>query len=125
MQTQDINKTKIDIIDKIIHNYEIKTQKPISTSQTFYGKFDEFTTGLVKELSTHYKIFDILQLTMDWQRHKSMGYPLNYAAMLALILYCDDDCSYDLCLSQRSHQVMKKWPHFHCILNYAIEKLSQ
>ena len=124
-QTKNSIKAKIDIIDHIIDNYQMKTQTSISTPQTIFGKFNKFTMGLVKELSTVYTILDTLQSKMDCQRHKSMGYPLNWVAMLSLILYCRYKCNHNLCLSQRSHQVMKKWPYFHCILNYAIVALSQ
>ena len=65
------------------------------------------------------------QLQMFVERHARMGYPLWCYEMLALMLYCDGECNYNLCQSQRSCKVTQKWPYFHCILNAAIRKLSQ
>ena len=82
---------------------------------------------LVRELSNVYNIFhkNIFESKMFHSRHEMMGYPLDCCHMSALMLYCDGECNYDLCKSKRKHQVMEKWPYFHCILNYAIGRLSE
>ena len=53
-----------------------------------------------------------------------MGCPLNRFLMLALILYCDGDCNYDLSKSQRNGIANQKWPYFDSFLNLAIRCLS-
>ena len=52
---------------------------------------------------------------------------MNYMyCMLALLLYCDGDCNYDLCKSQRKGKdfVTKKWPYLDYSLNKAITILN-
>ena len=125
------NDTSINMIDKIVHEYETKTNTSILDSQNEehgnYGIFNKFNMGLINELSKVYKIFDQqwLQSLMFHSRHKLMGYPLSCDEMLALMLCCDGECNHDLRKSQRSYTVMKKWPYFHCILNMAIKTLSK
>ena len=53
-----------------------------------------------------------------------MGQPLDESIMLAVILYCNDSCNYDLCQSQRDGNVDQKWPVFDFLLNLAVESLS-
>ena len=124
------NDTSINMIDKIVHEYEMKTNTSISNRDNQangnFGIFSKFNMGLIKELSKVYKIFDhqIFESKMRHTRHKIMGYPLRCVEMLSLMLYCDGECNYDLCKSQRSHTVMKKWPYFHCLLNWAIKTLA-
>ena len=124
------NDTSIDMIDKIVHEYQQKTNTSIldckNEAYGNYGIFNKFNMGLIQELSRVYKIFDQhqLQSKMYHSRHSMMGYPLSCVEMLALMLYCDGECNYDLGKSQRSHTVMKKWPYFHCLLHEAIKTLS-
>ena len=101
--------TMVDTVDK---NTLIENMKRLQT------KFSNF-------LSNTFAIFQILTLKMNHSRHKKMGCPLSLCHMLALVLYCNGDCSYDLCLSQRNSTYLKKWPMFDCFLNLAIYTLSQ
>ena len=123
--------TSIDMIDKIVHEYEAKTNTSVLDSRNElhgnHGIFNKFNMGLIKELSKVYQIFDdgIFESLMLFKRHKMMGYPLSCVEMLALILYCDGQCNYDLCITQREQTAMKKWPYFHCFLNKAIRTLSE
>ena len=55
-----------------------------------------------------FRLFDTLELKMNHSRHKKMGSPLNKWLMLALLLYCNGDCNYNLCLSQRDGTYVKK-----------------
>ena len=61
---------------------------------------------------------------MQHERHKRMGYPLIKREMLALILYCNGGCNYDLSRCQRNNQCNRKWPFFDSYLNTAIQTLS-
>lgn len=61
---------------------------------------------------------------MDHPMHKQMQSPLHRSHMLALILYTDCDCNYDLCREQRNRNY-SKWKAFDRILYCAIYKLSQ
>ena len=125
------NETSINMIDKIVHEYEMKTNTSISKhgneSIGNNGICNRLNMGLIQELSKVYNIFHehIFESKMFHKRHQIMGYPLNCFEMLALMLYCDGNCSHDLCISQRSNTVMKKWPYFHCLLDFAITRLSQ
>lgn len=129
-QVKNIN-DGINVINNIVHEYELKENVLIHeiSDQTpgNYGIFNQFTIGLIKELSKKYKIFDthMLQSKMFHQHHAKMGYPLSYCEMLALMLYCNGECNYNLSESQRYDKVMEKWPYFHCLLNNAIEVLSK
>ena len=126
------NKNSVDMIDKIVNEFEMKPhthelgKKTIEIGQGV-GEYNKFLMELVRELSKLYKIFDkfLFESKMFHSRHKMMGYPLMCCEMLALMLYCDGECNYDLCKSQRSHTVIQKWPYFHFLLNRAIERLSQ
>lgn len=53
------------------------------------------------------------------------GKPLSEWQIVALTLYTDGDCSYDLCESQRNGDHVKKWPFFHYYLNESIAILSR
>ena len=100
------------IIYTVDKNTLIKTMKKIET------KFNNF-------YSNTFAIFQTLKLKMNHSRHKKMGCPLPISEMLALVLYCNGKCNYDLSLSQRDGSYSKKWPMFDCLLNYAIARLSQ
>ena len=126
-----VNDASIDMMNKIVHEYEKKTKTSILRSPKEahgnYGIFNKFNMGLIQELSKVYQIFDdgIFRSTMFHKRHEMIGYPLSCPEMLALMLYCDGECNHDLSKSQRSHTAMKKWPYFHCMLNCAIKTLSK
>ena len=72
-----------------------------------------------------FNIFQQLKTKMDHPRHKRIQSSLNNFQMLALMLYCNGDCNYDLCLSQRDGSYKTKWPIFDALVNHAIEILSQ
>ena len=76
-------------------------------------------------LSNTFGIFEILNKKFNHPRHKRMGYPLQRWHMLSIILYCIDHCNHDLTSSQRDGSYQTKWPVFDCLLNFAIEILSQ
>ena len=121
---------RIDTIDKIVNEFLMKVQpllwKTIKPEQAL-REFHKVMMILVRDLSKEYKIFDKdrFESKMFHSRHEMMGYPLPCVCILALMLYCDGECNYDLCKVQRKHQVMQKWPYFHCTLNTAIEMLSK
>ena len=112
----EIDSNNASMVDAIVCKYENKPKRSKTNPNIYHtakgcnrGVFDQFATGLIKELSKMYKIFDQqrLESKMSHQRHKMMGYPLNYCKMLALILYCNGECNYDLCKSQREHRECK------------------
>ena len=88
------------------------------TSKQLRSKFENF-------YSNTFGIFQVLKKKVNHSRHKKMGCPLHMGQMLALILYCNGDCNYDLCLSQRNNTCDKKWPMFDYLLNDAINILSR
>ena len=54
-------KTSVDMIDKIVNQYQIRTQRLISKKYTIIeciGEYNQFSVGLVNEFSKVYKIFD-------------------------------------------------------------------
>ena len=118
----------IDDKIKMIENIKNKsTLKFAKIKSGIYTITKRICSEMIEQLSKTYKIFDkqFLISKMRHKRHKMMGYPLDFHEMLALLLYCDGECNYNLCKTQREHKVMQKWPYFHCILNSAIEKLSE
>ena len=72
---------------------------------------------------SEYSLLSIVDEKLNHIRHKKMGYPLNRAHMLSLILYTSCDCNYDLCSSQRSGDY-SKWKWFDYNLWWAIRALS-
>ena len=80
---------------------------------------------LNKYFSDTFDIFEKLKAKLEHPRHKRMQSPLDDITMLALLLYCNGDCNYDLCLSQRNGNYQKKWPMFDAFVNGAIYILSQ
>ena len=115
----------IQTVNNMVYEYEMRQALVPVSNRYVYGIFDSLAKEFIEKLSKIYKIFNTLKSKMMHSRHKRMGYPLYYHEMLSIILYCNGDCNYDLCESQRSNNAMKKWPYLHCILNETIKKLSQ
>ena len=63
---------------------------------------DRLEKSYINILSQKYKIFEKLNDKMEHPQHKQMGYPLLKCEMFALLLYCNGDCNYDLCRTQRN-----------------------
>ena len=88
--------------------------------------------NMVKAFEKNYHIFSILSQKMKHPRHGELKSPLSEPMMLALIIYCNGDCTYDLTESQRIQKDWYsdkqyfnfKWYHFDFLLNYAIKTLS-
>ena len=76
-------------------------------------------------LKENYNIFEKLDVKMKHKRHKRIGYPLQECEILSLLLYCNGDCDYDLCQSQRNGTVGDKWFIFDWILNFTIWHLNR
>ena len=127
INSSDENKiVQINMIENMINKIKNQLSNVEVVDETdAYKIINKIYLELIQQLSKIYKIFELLMISMRHPRHKMMGCPLELEQMLALILYCDGDCNYDLCKTQREYTVTKKWPYFHYILNDAINKLSQ
>ena len=84
-----------------------------------------FETELEKFLRSAFGIFKQVSKKMKHSRFKKMGCPLKDWQILALILYCNGDCNYDLTLCQRNGSYDKKWAMFDSAVCSAIEVLSK
>ena len=82
-------------------------------------------SGILDQLKTHYRIFEILDEKMNHERHKQTNYALSKAELLALILYCNGVCNYNLSMCQRDGTYVQKWVTFDTLLNDAILQLSR
>ena len=70
-------------------------------------------------------IMKIVEEKMNHEQHKLYGKPLNYGEMLALILYTDYDCKYDMIQCLLYNKNVNKWRWFIYCLDSGIEKLSK
>eukprot|EP00483_Globobulimina_turgida_P008805 UN08823 len=84
-------------------------------SDLFFSKSDR--------KNRHYSILDAVNDKYDCFRHQSMNKPLNKTEILALFLYTNCECAYDLSQCQRNGNY-KKWVFFDYHLFQAIYKLN-
>eukprot|EP01083_Nonionella_stella_P091134 254719_1 len=107
-------------------------------SQDDYKAYDwNATDGFIKALISEVKmnghqgdlwvdgqsILRYVDDTLQKERHKRIGKPLNRAEILAIILYTGCKCNHDLSSSQRIGNY-QKWKWFDLCLYKAIQKLS-
>ena len=105
------------VIDSHEHDHEKEKNLQLAMLSFLFGGFCE----------NAFKIFKQVDKKMNHLRLKKIGSPLHGSEVLALILYCNGECNYDLCLTQRSgdDKIQKKWPLFDCLVNRSIVILSE
>lgn len=81
--------------------------------------------GFESDLSTKdgESIMKIVNEKMKHPQHKALGYPLNKAKMLSIVLYTGCECNWYLSEATRTGE-WDKWPVFERILSGAIRRLS-
>ena len=104
-------------LESMMYQYQVLTINNMRVDE-LKNRFNEFCTNT-------FGIFKQVKQKMNHTRFKQMGSPLLVGEMLALVLYCNGDSNYDLCLSQRDGSCKIKWAMFDSLLNYAISILSQ
>ena len=96
----------------------MNTKSTLESVYQIVKQFDQF-------YSNAFGIFKKVEEKMNDKKRRQLGWPLLKWQILALVLYCDGDCNYDLCLTQRNGDNIKKWPIFDCLVNAAIDLLSR
>ena len=89
-----------------------------------YNKYESDFKLLYDMLHNGYRILDYLDAIVDHPRHVLFNKPLYLYELLALYLYCNGDCNYDLSKTLRNNN-FTKWKLFDRWLAVAIDKLTR
>ncbi len=146
MRQKNISESICNIISNKLssHNHAIYCETNEDTIKYKWNSKDGFMSALIVEVIKNGYSCDLIYGTgsissndisknniekmVDYKmnniRHKQINSPLNRGEMLALILYTNGKCSYDLCKSQRMNNY-NKWKWFDYCLYNAIRQISR
>ena len=117
------------LIQEVIQNNFIQDLNPKRNAHDRIKP--HFTSSLLSNVDVaiqvckkEFAIFDELEEKMQHERCKQCLYYLPPAYILALLLYCNGSCNYDLCKSQIDGSYQTKWQCFDGFLNLAIAALG-
>ena len=120
----------IPLINEVIRNgfeKDLLPRKKLNNNNNNNGKVDKKYSihTSISKLICEYGIFDLIFDKLNHSRHNKMGRPLrsSFDCMLALILYSQGDCNYDMTKSLRNND-NKKWQMFDLALILSIVMLG-